>query len=135
MVNKTIGVSDIWYFLVAFLLLCICQLLVLLIPFRWYIRLFESHRKDYEKSTHERTLIVRKALLRGLNYIPWNAKCLVQALTGKALLNILHLKGTICLGVTRENSSLTAHAWLKSGNQFICGQKGYEKFTVVREIN
>jgi hypothetical protein len=136
MVNNKIGTSDIWYFLIAFCLLFACQFLVLFVPFRWYIALFITQKSESgKKSTRDNTLIVQKALRRGLHYIPWKSKCLVQALAGKALLNMLHSEGTIYLGVTRDNRSLTAHAWLKSSDKFICGQKGYKKFTIVREIS
>ncbi|MCX6307169.1 MAG: lasso peptide biosynthesis B2 protein [Bacteroidetes bacterium] len=135
MVQKKIGAADIWYFLVATVFLYLCQLLVLFVPFRWYIPLFtDKSNRTYRKITVERILIVRKALLRGLHYLPWNGKCLVQALTGKLLLKILHLPGTIYLGVAREGGRLKAHAWLKSGNQFICGKDGNKKHTVVQEI-
>jgi len=30
-----------------------------------------------------------------------------------------------------KNSKLIAHAWLKMGNDFVTGEKEYEKFTVV----
>ena len=136
MTRKTIGLSDIWYFIAAYALLCAYQFLVLFIPFRWYIRLFKDHGKNNdEKITAAKTLIVRKALLRGLHYLPWKGKCLVQALTAKTLLKMVHLPGTIYLGIAKEDNLLKAHAWLKSGNQFICGQDGYRKYTIVQEIS
>jgi hypothetical protein len=36
------------------------------------------------------------------------------------------------LGVNKdEEKNLTAHAWLKCGEIFITGKRGYQKFTVV----
>ena len=136
MVPKKIGISDIWYFIAASVLLYACQFLVFFIPFRWYIHLFKDHGKNsHEKITVAKTLIVRKALLRGLHYLPWKGKCLVQALTAKILLRMVHLPGIIFLGVAKEDDQLKAHAWLKSGNQFICGQEGHKKYTIVQEIS
>ena len=136
MTRKTIGLSDIWYFIAASVLLYICQFLVLFIPFRWYIPMFKDHGKtSHEKITVAKTLIVRKALLRGLHYLPWKGKCLIQALTAKILLKMVHLPGVIYLGIAKEGNGLKAHAWLKSGNQFICGQEGHKRYTIVQEIS
>ncbi|MEI6435941.1 MAG: lasso peptide biosynthesis B2 protein [Bacteroidota bacterium] len=136
MVPKKIGISDVWYFIAASVLLYVCQFLVFFIPFRWYIPLFKDHGKNNdEKITVAKTLIVRKALLRGLHYLPWKGKCLIQALTAKILLRMVHLPGIIYLGVAKEANQLKAHAWLKSGNQFICGQDGHRKYTIVQEIS
>lgn len=136
MTRKTIGLSDIWYFIAASVLLYACQILVLCIPFRWYIPMFKDHGKNsHEKITVAKTLIVRKALLRGLHYLPWKGKCLVQALAAKILVKMVHLPGTIYLGIAKEENRLKAHAWLKSGNQFICGQEGHKQYTIVQEIS
>ncbi|MCX6276632.1 MAG: lasso peptide biosynthesis B2 protein [Bacteroidetes bacterium] len=136
MVPNKIGISDVWYFIAASVLLYVCQFLVFFIPFRWYIPLFTDHGKNSrEKITVAKTLIVRKALLRGLHYLPWKGKCLVQALTGKVLLKMVHIPGVIFLGVAKEDDRLKAHAWLKSGNQFICGQEGHKSYTIVKEIS
>ena len=89
----------------------------------------------HEKITVAKTLIVRKALLRGLHYLPWKGKCLIQALAAKILLKMVHLPGIIFLGVAKDEDQLKAHAWLKSGNQFICGQDGHKKYTIVQEIS
>ena len=136
MASKKITLSDVYYFIIASVFLYFCQLLIILIPFRWYIHWFKDHRKEnQEVPTYEKILVVRKALLRGLHYIPWKGKCLVQALTGKLLLYMFHLPGTIYFGMTKGNDSLKAHAWLKSGDHFVSGKKGHVKFTVVQEVS
>jgi hypothetical protein len=136
MAPEKITFSDIRYFLIASFFLWFCQLLILCIPFRWYIPLFKDRKNiEYLKATPENILVVRKALLRGLNYIPWNGKCLVKALTGKLLLRMFHLPGTIFLGVRKEGSLMKAHSWLKSGDHFISGKEGHKKFTIVQQIS
>jgi len=133
---KKIGFTDIGYFLLATVYLYFSQLLILCIPLRVYFPLFADHPKsDYQKITDEKILVVRKALLRGLKYLPWKGKCLAQALTGKLLLRKLGLPGTIYLGITKDNGNLEAHAWLISGNQYISGKEGHKKYTVVQEIS
>ena len=133
---KKIGFSDIWYFLLASILLYLNQFLIIFVPFRIYSRLFiDTHQNLNAEPSDQQILIVRKALLRGLKYLPWKGKCLVQALTGKILLRLLGLSGTIYLGVKKEDDKLKAHAWLIAGNTFISGKEGHKKFTVVQEIS
>ena len=133
---KKIGFQDVAYFLLATIFLYFCQLLIIFIPFRIYSPIFlEKPSKQYLETTDEKILVVRKALLRGLKYLPWKGKCLVQALTGKLLLRKLRLPGTIYLGIKKDNGKLEAHAWLIAANQFISGKEGYKKFTVVQTIS
>jgi hypothetical protein len=136
MVSEKITFSDIRYFLLALFFLWFCQFLILFIPFRWYIPLFKDHRKkNHINPSPANILIVRKALLRGLNYIPWKGKCLVQALTGKLLLKFFNLPGTIYFGVRKGDNQMKAHSWLISGEHFVSGKHGHRQFTVVQEIS
>lgn len=112
------------------------QLLIAFIPFRKYYTFFVDKRIDPDVViSDEKILIVRKALLRGIKRLPWKAKCLAQALTGKLLLRKLGLPGTIYLGIKKDTGKLEAHAWLMCGNQFISGKEAYKKFTVVQVIS
>lgn len=136
MKRKKITLSEFGHFLLATLFLWFCQALVVMLPMKFYWPMFrDSANKGYLKTTYDRVLTVRKALLRGLHYLPWNAKCLVQALAGKLLLRYFRLPGTIYFGVLKEDGKLKAHAWLKAGNQFVAGKEGHRKFTVVREVS
>jgi hypothetical protein len=136
MTRNKITIAEFGHFILASLFLWFCQLLILLVPMKVYLPLFSDPKKRiFRKTTFDRVLTVRKALLRGLHYLPWNAKCLVQALAGKLLLKFFHLPGTIFFGVLKEDGKLKAHAWLKAGNQFISGKEGHRKFTVVREVS
>ncbi len=133
---RKIGFGDIGYFLLATILLYFNQLLIIFIPFRIYSPIFmDKPDKQYLDITDVKILVVRKALLRGLKYLPWKGKCLVQALTGKLLLRKLRLPGTIYLGIKKDTGKLEAHAWLIAGNQFISGKEGFKKFTVVQMIS
>lgn len=135
MKSEEVGLSDIGYFLLVTLCLYFTQLLILIIPFRLYSVLFKDKPGlVYNEITPERIFIVRKALLRGLKYLPWNGKCLVQALSGKLLLRRVGLPGTIYLGIKKNDGKLKAHAWLISGDHFVSGKEGHKEFTVVRTI-
>ncbi len=133
---KKITLPGLWYFFLASVFLYFSQLLVLFAPFRWYIPLFrDSKNRKYELVTDEKLLVVRIALLRGLKYLPWKGKCLVQALSGKLLLRIFGMPGTIYLGVMKKDGNMKAHAWLISGNTFISGKDVHSKYTVVQQIS
>jgi hypothetical protein len=133
---KEVGFTDVGYFLLATAFLYFNQLLIVFIPFRVYSAFFnDKPDRCYGKVTYQKVLIVRKALLRGLKYLPWKGKCLAQALTGKLLLRKVGLPGTIYLGIKKDTGKLEAHAWLISGHQFVSGKEGHKKFTVVQEIS
>jgi hypothetical protein len=132
--RKKISNSDIRLFLIASYYLYFAQFLILFIPFRWYIALFKDRRKQHDSISDEKILLIRIALLRGLNYLPWKGKCLAQALAGKLLLKKFRMPGTIFFGVMKVNDKMKAHAWLISGTQFICGKKSHKQYTIVNEV-
>ena len=63
-------------------------------------------------------------------HLPWDAKCLVRALTLKKLLSENRISCTIYLGVKKEDNKLSAHAWLRSGTLYLTGGIG-KGYTVV----
>jgi hypothetical protein len=53
---------------------------------------------------------------------PWmNASCLARALAAAAMLRRRGIASRLCLGVTREQSSLKAHAWLEVNERKVTG--------------
>lgn len=66
-------------------------------------------------------------------FVPWESKCLVQAVVAKILLKKRGIGSTLYLGVRKadEGSSLEAHAWLDVDNQTILGGEVSDQFTVV----
>jgi hypothetical protein len=67
-------------------------------------------------------------------YFPWDAKCLAQAVAGKWMLRRRGLPSTLYLGVERVHEGekwLEAHAWLRSGTDFVTGERHYERFHVL----
>jgi Transglutaminase-like superfamily len=61
---------------------------------------------------------------------PWmTALCLPQALAAHAMLRRRGLASQLCLGVTRENGSLTAHAWVEIGHNKIVGGAESARYT------
>lgn len=70
-------------------------------------------------------------LLRLSRYLPWRCMCFEQALAGIMLLKVYCLDGTIYFGVKKGAPKMTAHAWLRCGDQIITGAAGHEQFTVL----
>ncbi len=66
------------------------------------------------------------------NYTFWESQCLVKAIAGMKMLERRHIDCTLYLGTARdEKGSMIAHAWLRSGNFYVSGAEGMERFTVV----
>lgn len=120
---------------IALWLSFVVKIIVICLPLRWYSKYLDRSGKplkecktDCEKKTNR----VKDAVSRCSRFAPWKTKCLVDAVTAKLLLQWYGIGSTLYLGVDKdENNKLIAHAWLKCGEKFITGRKGYHKFTVV----
>lgn len=67
--------------------------------------------------------------------VPWRARCLEQALAGKAMLRRRRISNTMYLGVARAanggQSPLDAHAWLRTGTVHVTGGARVERYVVL----
>jgi hypothetical protein len=65
-------------------------------------------------------------------HLPWECKCLAQAISGKMMLQKRKISSTLYLGMAKdENGVLSAHAWLRSGDAIITGGGNLQRFTVI----
>ena len=67
-------------------------------------------------------------------FLPWDTKCLAQAIGGSWMLQRRNLPSTLYLGVNNNHSKekwLEAHAWLRCGNEFVTGESRFERFKVL----
>jgi predicted glycoside hydrolase/deacetylase ChbG (UPF0249 family) len=76
------------------------------------------------------------AIRTAARYTPWESTCLVQVLTAQRMLQKRGIAGGFYLGASTEPdaenaSGISAHAWLKCGPEYITGESGHEKYTVV----
>ncbi len=124
----------------AFYRLLAARLAILIFPFRKIAPRLGEHMKETpmeEQPHYTRTLLqIRRALRRAGHYTPWESACLVQSIAGKMMLKRRKIPSTLYLGVAKEKKEkrkLKAHAWLRSGNIILTGQKGVNlsAFTVV----
>ncbi len=74
---------------------------------------------------------IARAVGRASRHVPWKTRCLVKAIAAKRMLRHRKIECTVYLGVARENGRMIAHAWLKSGNIILTGEKAKKNYTVV----
>jgi hypothetical protein len=75
---------------------------------------------------------VAYAIERMSKHTFWESKCLVRAIAGMRMLERRDIESTLYLGTTvDESGKMIAHAWLRSGNRYVLGKEGMERFTVV----
>lgn len=64
---------------------------------------------------------------------PWESACLSRALVAAFLLRQKGIPASLYLGVAKNaaGAGFSAHAWLRHGEQFITGEGGHERFSVI----
>jgi transglutaminase-like putative cysteine protease len=61
--------------------------------------------------------------------VPWDGRCLAQALAATGMLRRRGLEGTVSFGVRRgESAGFDAHAWLRVGSCVVTGGAGHQSF-------
>jgi len=132
-------------FLQAHRLLGVMRFAILTLPFKRLVAGLEVHREVIVQAplnpgdlatAHQIGWAVRKAA----KFTPWQSTCLVQVLAAQRMLQQRRIAGAFYLGAATgsgedEAAALSAHAWLKCGNEFITGEPGHERFTVVTTFN
>lgn len=123
-------------FIEAFLWIILCQT-ALLIPFRLLTPYLGTHMLNtpyipLPAKLQKKVSTISIAINRAVYYMPWKVKCLVQAMAGKFMLKHRKIESTLYLGVVKNNEiQIKAHAWLRCGDQIVCGEQGIERFTVI----
>jgi hypothetical protein len=138
--NKLIGTpwTDIRLLSLSFVLLGLARAAVLLIPFRWILRVLgmtpvdgPTSGTDVSSSTEtsriagsDSPLAMNRAQVARIGWAigaaasrtPWQSNCLVQALAGSVLLRGHKIPFTLHLGVAKDVvCGIKAHAWLSCG--------------------
>ena len=61
--------------------------------------------------------------------VPWDGRCLAQALAATGMLRRRGLEGTVSIGVREsESAGFDAHAWLRMGPCIVTGGSIYQRF-------
>jgi hypothetical protein len=122
-------------FLQSLRLLIYWKLVTIFLPMRIY-RIWLG-REQEESDTESRYPLpyiqsFARSMNRAVRTLPFEPKCLTEAIAAKRLLQKHGITSTLYLGVAKqENSSIIAHAWLRCGSNIITGRKGMSKYTIV----
>lgn len=110
-------------------------------PFKHLVADLEMHRDAVQQAPQgARSLAIARsvgwAVRTAARFTPWESTCLVQVLTAQRLLQEGGVAGVFYLGASTEpgaeaDSAMSAHAWLKCGDEFITGEDGHDRYTVV----
>jgi hypothetical protein len=66
--------------------------------------------------------------------VPWDGRCLAQALAAMGMLRRRSLEGTVSFGVCEgqgESAGFDAHAWLRLGSCVVTGGPDKQRFKVI----
>jgi hypothetical protein len=120
----------------AVLWLGLARLAILVLPFRRLAPFLGRHMAqspaDAGAAPAEMLDRLSWALAAASRHLPWECKCLAQALAGKAMLQRRGLPSTLYLGLAKGGEAgLRAHAWLRCGERILTGRQGMAGFTVI----
>lgn len=120
----------------SFICLGIMRLLILIIPFKHLVTHMGKEMQESTNILSEKSQIKAVWVSWAVNvmskYTPWESKCYVRALTAMFILKILRIPSTLYLGVSKNQSnSLIAHAWLRSGKEYITGGNEISNFKCI----
>ena len=112
------------------------RLAILALPFRWIGPWLGKHMEStgHGPDTDNGPLLQRVgwAVNAARRHVPWDAKCLVQAMTARSMLARRGVEGTVYLGLLKTaEGELKAHAWLRCGQRIVTGREGHRSFTTV----
>ena len=93
-----------------------------------------------EPSARATALAVGWAVRTAASFTPWESTCLVQVLAAQRLLQKRGIAGVFYIGARNTGardvgSGFRAHAWLKCNGEFITGESGHQKYTVISSFS
>ena len=118
----------------AWILLHLTKACIIILPFKKLASNLGRSQKetDFSSTADTVALDITHAVRRAARFTIHASKCYDQALTGKLMLKYRKVSSTIYFGLAKDqDSGLSAHAWLRSGNMVVTGKKGMERFTPV----
>jgi len=136
---KQLSSKEYFLFTEAWLLLAFARAMLILLPFKRIAPLLGRVNEEVPTDDSDGNKAVLKniqvAILRGSRYSPWRTKCFEQAIAGKVMLKKRGIKGTLYLGVFKDQANkLRAHSWLKAGDMVVTGGPVIEQYTVMSKF-
>ncbi|AEB08804.1 lasso peptide biosynthesis B2 protein [Desulfobacca acetoxidans] len=114
----------------------IARLAILILPFRRIAPVLGRHMATSpEESGMAPVALLDRiswAVATASRHLPWDCRCLAQAIAGKAMLKRRGVSSTLYLGLAKEGEAqLQAHAWLRCGERILTGRRGMAGFTII----
>ena len=123
-------------FIEAVFWLGLARLAVLMVPFRFIAPLLGRHKADTPEQSMPGPL---KQISQAVNimsrHLPWECKCLAQAIAAKMILKRKGFSSTLYLGMARDEKKFKAHAWVRSGNIIVTGHCGLEDYKIISKFS
>jgi len=92
-------------------------------------------REQLDAVQRERAQAIGRAVRTAARHTPWESTCLVQVLAARSMLRDERIPGAVFIGAGAGSAATAepfgAHAWLTSGGEFVTGQAGHERYTVI----
>lgn len=127
-----------WFF-PTWMLLGICRLCILFIPFRFLAPGLGSHAGTapwtplLDSDKEARAFSIARVVMLASRYTPWVSNCFNEAMTARILLGLWDIPYCFFFGVRRRgtNSPLEAHAWVIAGKVRVTGGVSFNRYQVV----
>jgi hypothetical protein len=120
----------------ALLALMAARLAMALLPFRriaaWLGHTGAESPAEVSPTSTDTATRVGWAVRAIAPWVPWDSRCLAQALAATWMLRRRGIPTTLYLGVRKEpGKDFSAHAWLRCGAGIITGAPGHRTFEVI----
>jgi len=129
-------------FFEACVLLGVMRAAILLLPFRKITKMMGLVQGEQSAASESippcSTETISWAIQAAAARTPWESACLVQALTGMAMMSRRGINATLYLGVAKDESgaeAMLAHAWLRCGTIILTGFGGAERFSAISSFS
>ena len=119
--------------------LAMAQLAMIFIPFRQIARWLGTAGAESPAEASEREMRIAEeigwAVSALARRVPWDGRCLAQALAATWMLRRRGLEGTVSFGARRgERAGFDAHAWLRVGSRMVTGGPEHQSFQIFTTI-
>jgi hypothetical protein len=117
----------------AYIYMGIARFQVLTRPFKRIAKNLRTTGEPEIESAIDPVVIrqVAWALRIAARFTPWKSNCLAQGLAAWRMLKRRGLPSVLYFGVAKdETDQMIAHAWLRSGDYFVCGGDGSKRYAV-----
>ncbi len=120
----------------AFLWMGLARLAVRALPFRRVMGFCGISQMETPTALDPASAVERDRVASAIDavrlFTPWDSNCLAQALAGSRMLRRRGIASTLYLGVAKnDKQALVAHAWLRSRERIVAGERGHDSYVVV----